>query len=183
MERGPTALGRQDILAFVHQVDNELAAMEPPGTPHLLVITGGAVMAILGMRDTTHDIDSVTRLDPSIKTAAQRVAEKIGQDKTVLNDAGAAWRPATLDINACPTVIQGSRLTVRQVPIDALFIMKLDASRIGTMDSYDLAQLAPRVSYASAEDIQRAYEAAYPLTPDPDIGTWAWGKYLALNPD
>lgn len=179
IDTGPGPLDRDAILAFLAEVDAELVASEPAGARHTLVIAGGAVMAILGLRGATHDIDSVIRLDEPIRAAAQRVAARAGQPKTVLNDAGSAWRPATLNIGECPIVLAGGKLTVRQVPIDLMFVMKLDASRVGTMDAYDLAQLAPLVSFVSAQEVQAAHEAAYPNTPDPRIGEWAWNRYVA----
>ena len=40
----------------------------------LLIVVGGSFMALHGLRDSTHDVDTVNRISASIRAAAEEVA-------------------------------------------------------------------------------------------------------------
>ncbi len=52
------------ILSYLHEVATEL---DPTGVQHVIVVVGGALLAVRGLRDSTMDIDSVRRIEPELQ--------------------------------------------------------------------------------------------------------------------
>lgn len=63
------------IRQYLHEVASELS---PEGPRRTLIVVGGALMALLGLRDATRDVDTIERLDQITREAVERVAERHG---------------------------------------------------------------------------------------------------------
>lgn len=58
----------------IRQYLDEVASELPPDGPRrTLIVVGGALMALLGLRDATRDVDTIERLDQITKDAGGRV--------------------------------------------------------------------------------------------------------------
>ena len=114
----------------------------------------------MGLRDTTTDVDVVSRLPRAVKEAAREVAREQGLRETWLNSSALAWRPRGLDDRDCEPLITRSSLRVVGVPADALLLMKLN--RGSDADQADMRRLWPLCTFTNAEEVVAAYRAAYP---------------------
>lgn len=63
----PELLGPEDILASLRELAEELG---PGRHQHVVVMVGGAVMALHGMRLATADVDSARQLDDELTPAS-----------------------------------------------------------------------------------------------------------------
>lgn len=98
----------------------ELAAELPArGPQHTLVIVGGSLLALQGLRETTADVDSVRRLDEELQAAVRSVGERRGLDPRWLNDRSAMFAPVTLREEDCQLLMELPRLRVLGVPARA----------------------------------------------------------------
>lgn len=75
----------------------EVAEALPDGEQHSITVVGGAVLALHELRSTTAGVDTVQRLPEAVRAAAAVVAETHDLGPQWLNDAAAAFRPATMD--------------------------------------------------------------------------------------
>lgn len=147
----------------VRRALRELAVELGPGrAQHVLVMAGGAVLALHGLREATHDIDALTALDDELRAAADRVAVRLGLvPGRWLNSSATPWRPQTLHEQDCEVVLQHPRLLVLGAPLREVFLMKLVSMR--TRDAGDLPALWPRAGFSSPEEaVSVLYEQAYP---------------------
>lgn len=139
-----------------------------------LTVAGGAYLATLGLRAATRDIDSITPLPDEVRQAAAQVARQHGLAPDWLNDRAAPFRPAAMspqlpgdELVLCAR----GRLRVFGAGPDAVLLMKLSAAR--SVDIQDILVLWPLTSYRTADDVVRAYEAAYPHEEsDEHMLTW-----------
>ena len=69
-------LDADEIRALLMELGDELGE----GKQHEVVVAGGALLALAGLRATTVDVDAVTRLPPAVVDAARRVADRRGLD-------------------------------------------------------------------------------------------------------
>ena len=145
------------IVRYLHEVADEL----PVDAEHTVIVVGGALLALHGLRESTRDVDSVQRLDNELVAAVARVAARHELAPKWLNDAAAAFVPATFDRDDCTVLLDGPTLRVMGAPWDAVFLMKLYASR--AVDTDDLEAIWPLCSFQSPEAAVDAFYAAYPL--------------------
>ncbi len=151
-------LGRDQILDLLAEVAAELRV---EGPRHEIVVVGGSLLALHGLRKTTHDVDSVRRLDPELRDAVATVAARNDLAPRWLNDSSAAWVPETLDVEQCAVLFEHPRLLVRGAPFADVFLMKLNASR--ARDVEDLVVLWPLAQFATPAEAVEAFYRAYPL--------------------
>jgi hypothetical protein len=151
-------LGAAAIERYLGELAAELTDRRPT---HTVIVVGGALLAWHGLRDATRDVDSATRLDPALMEAVARVAERHGLAPKWLNDAAAAFVPATFDHGECEILLDSRTLRVLGAPFDQVFLMKLYASRAADTD--DLEALWPHCSFGSPEDAAEAFYDGYPL--------------------
>lgn len=143
----------------------EVADALPADGPQLtIVVAGGSLLALHGLRQTTADVDSIRRLDGELRKAVTTVAVRHGLDPAWLNDRSAAFAPATLREKDCPVLLQRGRLNVLGVPLSQVFLMKLYAARARDYD--DLIVLWPRAGFRSPEQAASALADAFPHAPD-----------------
>lgn len=152
------SLERDDIERYVSEVADELAGS---GVQRVVIIVGGALLAMHGLRAATRDVDSVKRLDEELTAAIARVASRHGLAPRWLNDSALPFLPATFDEDACETILERQSLLVLGAPLDQVFLMKLNASRAADTD--DLRALWPFCSFGSPKVAAEAFYAAYPL--------------------
>jgi len=152
-----------DIRAYLHEV---AAALGPDGRAHTLILVGGALLALVGLRASTVDVDTIAKVDAELARAVRSVAATHGLAPKWLNDSAAGFVPATFDERDCAKVFDDGRLEVLGAPLAQVFVMKLHAHR--PQDVEDMARLWPRTGFESAEEGARAYALAYPHEdPDP----------------
>jgi len=149
-------LDADDITSLLHEVADELA--DTPG--RRIVVVGGALLALHGLRDATRDVDSTTLVDADLRDAVARVAARHGLAPRWLNDHANPYLPATFDEADCEVLIDQPGLTVLGAPLDQVFLMKLFASRAADVD--DLEVLWERCSYETPEAAADAFQLAYP---------------------
>ncbi len=127
-ELGPTpvVLGRTEILTHIGEVAEELTARNLVCS---LIVVGGSYMALHGLRESTADVDSLTRLTEELKTIVRQVGDRHGLRATWLNDSAAMFAPVGLNLDDCELLYEHSSLTVFGPPPDQVFLMKLLASR------------------------------------------------------
>lgn len=151
-------LGADAIEQYVGEVAAELPADGPQRT---VIVVGGALLALHGLREATRNVDSATRLDEELHAAAARVAERHGLAPKWLNDSAAAFVRATFERNDCEVLLDRPALRVLGAPFDQVFLMKLYASR--AVDTDDMEAIWPHCSFESPEAAAEAFHAAYPL--------------------
>ncbi len=86
-----------DITALLAEVADELAD-EPR---RRIVVVGGALLALHGLREATRDVDSTTAVDDDLRAAVARVAARHGLAPAWLNDRARPFRPVTFDEAEC----------------------------------------------------------------------------------
>ena len=151
-------MGSEEITVLLHEVAAELP---DGGGQRTLIIAGGALLAMRGLRDATRDVDSVVRLDDAVRAAATCVAKRHDLALTWLNDSAAAFLPATFDPGECDVLLDHPSLLVLGVPSDQLFLMKLNASR--SVDTADMEAIWPSCTFGSPEAAAEAFYLAYPF--------------------
>lgn len=140
---------------------DELAERLPQSmSPQVVVITGGALLALRGLRSATTDIDSISRLSLEVREAVMKVARLRDLDPSWLNNKAQSFTPATFDLATCEIQFATNQLVVLGVSMRDLFLMKLHAAR--DRDLEDLEQLWAYAAFGSAEETVRAYYLAYP---------------------
>jgi hypothetical protein len=149
-------LGAGDITALLGEVADELA--DDPG--RRIVVVGGALLALQGLREATRDVDSATAVDADLREAVARVAERHGLAPQWLNDRAKPYVPATFDESECEVLLDRSGLTVLGAPLDQVFLMKLFASRAADVD--DIEVLWEHCSFETPEAAADAFHEAYP---------------------
>lgn len=147
-----------DIQRLVGEVADELEGAEVQRT---VIIVGGALLALHGLRTATRDVDSASRLDDELVGAVARVAANHGMAPKWLNDSAAPFLPATFSEDECALILERRSLRVLGAPLDQVFLMKLYASR--AIDTDDLAVIWPGCSFESAEAAAEAFYEAYPV--------------------
>jgi hypothetical protein len=149
-------LRREDITSLLHEVSEELSG----GPARRIVVVGGALLALHGLREATRDVDSTTAVDAELREAVARVAARHGLAPAWLNDRARPYLPATFDEHECDVLIEGPGLTVLGAPFDQVFLMKLFASRAA--DAEDVEVLWEHCSFETPEAAAEAFHLAYP---------------------
>jgi hypothetical protein len=139
---------------------SEVADLLPDDSAQCIVVVGGSLLALLGFREGTDDVDSVKRLTVSLQEAVAEVARRHDLAPKWLNDAAVGFYPQTLNEDECTVELDHPRLRVLGVPLRDIFVMKLFASR--AVDLEDLSAIWPECGFASPEEAVERYFAAYP---------------------
>lgn len=132
---------------------------------HVLVIVGGSFMALSDLRNSTQDVDTLTRLTATLRKAVSDVAIEYGYEPDWLNDHAAAYLPQGLREQDCTLLAEYPSLRVLGPPPNFVFIMKLYAAR-GEVDHSDMVRLWPICNFTSVADAIDLYWSAYPHAPD-----------------
>ncbi len=138
----------------------EVADLLPDDAPQCIVVVGGSLLALLGFREATNDVDSIKRLGASLKEAIAHVADRHGLAPRWLNDSAADFTPQTFDETACTVELDHPRLRVLGAPLQQVFVMKLFAAR--AVDLTDLTAIWSECGFESPEQAADLYFAAYP---------------------
>jgi len=141
---------------------SELLGTEGPH--HVLIVVGGALLALHELRDTTYDIDSISELDQEFRDAVAVVAERHGLATDWLNDRARGFTPATFRIEDCQPLHESPRLLVLGAPFDQVFLMKL--YRNDAQDFEDMIRIWPLCGFASAQQVVDLFFDAYPHAPN-----------------
>lgn len=149
-------LGAEEITSLLHEVAGEMA----DGTGQTIVMVGGALLALRGLREATRDVDTATAVDADLRDAVARVASRHDLAPQWLNDHARPFLPVTFDETACEVLIDRPGLTVLGAPLDQVFLMKLFASRATDVD--DLEVLWEHCSYETPEAAAEAFHLGYP---------------------
>jgi len=159
-------LDRETIVGLLNDVAIRLEEADHP--PVAIIVVGGAFMALRGLRASTADIDTITRLDDEFRSTIEVVAVERGLRPDWLNDRAAGFAPVGLTIEDCESLLVRQRLIALGPPTDFIFLMKLQAAR--AVDYDDMVALWPECSFPSAQAAVEAFAAAYPHEePDPYI--------------
>ena len=153
------------IRRLIVEVADEVA--DTNAERRVVIVVGGSLLALRGMRDATRDVDSIRPLDDELRRATHVIAERHGLAANWLNDHAAPWAPATMNIDDCEVVVERPGLRVLAAPLRDVFLMKLNRS--SPQDLNDLRSLWPYVhdEFASAEEVIDAFHAAFPFE-EPD---------------
>jgi len=154
-------LDAQVIADYLREVADELT----DDSQRTVIVAGGALLALHGLRDATRDVDSVRKLDEELEGAVATVADRHDLAPRWLNDSAAAFVPATFKVEECEEILARPSLLVLGAPLDQVFLMKLFASR--AVDTDDLEVLWPHCTFGSPEAAVEAFYEAYPLE-EPD---------------
>ena len=127
-------------------------ALPPTGPRHTIVVVGGSLLALRGLRQSTLDVDTVARIEAELADAVAVVARLHDLAPTWLNDASAPFRPQTFVQTDCEVLLDRPRLLVLGAPLRQVFMMKLFAARVRTRDYDDLVALWPECGFDSAEE-------------------------------
>ena len=150
-------LDRRGILNVLQALDEELGAAGVRGE---VFIVGGAAMAVAyDARRATVDIDAVFAPSAEVRSAARRVADRLGFDPDWLNDAAKAFLPGD-DPNRVG-VYEGEHLSVAAASPRFLLTMKLLAARV-ERDSDDIKALYQLCGFRTAEEGIKLVGKAYP---------------------
>lgn len=151
-------LDRPTIIGLLDEVARRLEGADHP--PVELVVVGGAFMALQGLRASTADIDTISRLDGELRSVVKAVAVQRGLRPDWLNDRAAGFAPVGLTTSACGTLLERPRLVALGPPADFMFLMKLQAAR--AVDYNDMTTLWPKCSFPSPQAAAEAFAVAYP---------------------
>ncbi len=153
-------LSGDEIRGYLAEVAEELGADGPTRT---VILVGGALLALRGFRDATHDVDTTRVLDAEIAEAVAAVAERHDLAPAWLNANAAPFLPATFDESECEMLFEASRLRVLGAPLDQIFVMKLYAGR--AQDREDMISIWSHTGFTRAEAAAAVFWAAYPHSP------------------
>lgn len=166
MPRG--VLDREEIVDSLAEVAALLAAWIPDREPTVLVVVGGSYMALRGLRHATADVDTVTKLQVTVRDAVNVVARRRHLRPNWLNDYAEPFTPVGLRLDMCDVLLDLPSLRVLGPPPDCIFLMKLYAGRAPDFD--DMVTLWPLCTFASASEAAERFVAAYPQAPpDPEL--------------
>ncbi|MEK0415685.1 MAG: hypothetical protein RL352_1082 [Actinomycetota bacterium] len=168
--RSPGLFAGDEIRELLIEVAENLR----PGRPRpAVIIVGGSLLALHGLRSGTQDVDSSITIDNEVRAAATLVAERHNLSTNWLNDHAVPWHPQTLRKEDCSVLIDHPRLLVLGAPLPAIFLMKLNRSQ--PQDVVDMITLWPLVasSFPTALAVTDAFYGAFPAE--------AVDEYLGLH--
>lgn len=156
-------LGKAQILAYLGEVGDELGRRRLSAR---LVVVGGSYLALHDLRESTMDVDSLTRLEDEVAAVIRVVADRHDLRPDWLNDSAAPFAPSGLRVEDCQILYQHKDLTVLGPLPSQVFLMKLLAGRAPDHD--DMVALWELCDFRSAQAAVDAYHLAYPFEePDP----------------
>lgn len=149
----------------LEEIFDELATeLRRAGVAAEVVMVGGAWLLWHAQRVATRDVDSARRLDAQLAEVIDAVGQRHDLRRGWLNDAAAAFWPASSSFADCQIVYEQDSLVVRTPSPDVIFVMKL--YRADPQDREDMVLLWPMCSFESPDDAVDAFEAAYPHAPE-----------------
>jgi hypothetical protein len=151
-------LSADQIRSLLEEVANSLPRSDKPPT---IIVVGGSLLAWHGLRAATKDIDSVRRLEESLKAAVSEVAKRYDLAPNWINDRAAAFMPANFEESTCVILVEHASLRVLGASFDDVFLMKLYASRATDYD--DLAAIWRHCTFETPAEAVRRFYLAYPL--------------------
>jgi len=166
-------LGGDEIRSYLLEVADELA--EAAAT-HTVILVGGALLALRGLRDATADVDSITSFNDELQDAIQAVAARHGLAPKWLNASAAPFAPVGLNEADCSVVLKHPRLRVLGAPMKYVFVMKLYAARAPDYD--DMVRIWSSAGFGSAEEATALFFDAYPHAPEDEFLT-NWVQQIA----
>ncbi|MFG1911555.1 DUF6036 family nucleotidyltransferase [Kribbella sp. NPDC048928] len=155
---GPAVLGKAEIVAHLGELADELARRD---LVCRLVVVGGSYLALHDLRESTADIDSLTKLTTEVQVVVRQIADRHGLRSDWINDSAVPFTPTGLELDECEVLYGHSNLTVLGPSPDQVFLMKLLAGR--APDHEDMIVLWPRCRFGSAQAAVGAYHSAYPF--------------------
>jgi hypothetical protein len=120
------------------------AALPSSSTQHIVIVAGGSLLAWMGLRDATEDVDSIQRLDAELRDAVASIATRHGLDTDWLNDRAAPFMPATFDVGRCTVLLEQPRLLALGASLRDVFLMKL--YRTQPNDVADMRTIWPHIA-------------------------------------
>lgn len=157
---------------LIHDALMEVAnSLKPDGPQQTLLLVGGAVLALEGLRDMTEDIDSISLFRADMSSTIAEVANKLNLHSKWLNNAARAFAPEAIDHSSCVVVLEHPQLRVLAISKRQLFLMKIDEAR--ERDIQDLMLLWSHTGFQHVDEVLREYELAYPHAQrDEFLGAW-----------
>jgi len=152
-----TLFDRDGLLAALSALDEELGVAGVRGE---VFVVGGAAMALAyDARRATVDVDAVFAPSVEVRSAAARVADRLGFEPDWLNDAAKAFLPG--DDPERIEVYEGAHLSVAAASPRFLLTMKLLAARV-ERDQDDIRMLYDLCGFTTAEEGIELVTSAYP---------------------
>ncbi len=152
---------------LILQLLREVSAELEPTTPMItLVLVGGALLALHGLRSATRDVDTVSAMNTELTHAVATVARHHDLSPTWLNASSRPFAPAGLTESRCDLLLDTAWLRVLGAPLPSVFLMKIHASRMTDRD--DLRTLWAQRPFPS---LDAAYRCAYPNDLDEHLDT------------
>ena len=155
---------RAELETLFDELNRELIAL---GTAAHVVMVGGAWMLWHSRRLSTRDIDSARKLPSGVAESVKAIAERHDLSEQWLNDSAAAFWPTTAPYDDCEIVYQQPALEVRVPDPEVIFVMKL--YRADPQDREDLVSLWPLCDFTDPEAAARAFQDAYPHSPEDEF--------------
>ncbi|NQV96581.1 MAG: hypothetical protein HQ486_02185 [Acidimicrobiaceae bacterium] len=115
----------------------------------------------MGLRESTSDVDVISKIDAVFEIAIGRVSAAENLSLKWLNDSTGAFVPQDFDNSRCSLLANLSNLRILLIQPDDLFVMKLFASR-GARDFVDLVALWLMCSFENTAKAVKRYWTAYP---------------------
>jgi hypothetical protein len=159
-------LDRELMITALTALSIELSRREHPSID--LIVIGGSYLTLLDLRYGTNDIDTIRRIDNSVKESIIAVALKLAIQENWLNDNASLFMPANFDSSKCTTNLQLSKIRILIPHADVVFIMKLYASR-REKDHDDMVKLWPMCSFKTAAAVIDYFWEAYPSAMDDEF--------------
>jgi hypothetical protein len=153
----PEELDGDAIASYLKEVAE---AIPRTSDQYEIVVVGGSLLALLGYRESTRDIDSVTRLEQVLRDAVTEVARRHGLSPAWLNDSAAQFLPQTFNKDDCSLILDHPRLRVLGAPLQQVFLMKVLAAR--SRDITDLEISWTDCGFESPEQAAASFHEAYP---------------------
>jgi hypothetical protein len=157
MADDPQLLTGASILRLLRHVADRLPVQGPRPS---IILAGGSLLAVAGLRQTTRDADSVRRMTDALYASARDVAALYDLEPTWLNDRAAPFAPVTLREQDCTLLLDHPRLLVLGAPLRQVFLMKMYARR--PIDLLDLQEMWPLCQFTSVPEAVGEFYAGYP---------------------
>jgi hypothetical protein len=141
-------LGGDEIHSYLLELADELGEA---GATYTVILVGGALLALHGLRDATADVDSITSLNDELQEAIRAVAARHGLAPGWLNASASPFAPVGLSEADCDVVLKHQRLSVLGAPMKYVFVMKLHAAR--AQDHDDMVKIWSSTGFASADSV------------------------------
>ena len=155
-----TPLGGEAMREYLGEVADRLG---DDGPKHVLIVVGGALLAMHALRDTTRDVDSISPLDEELREVIADVGERHDLRVDWLNDRARGFTPATFRIDECALLFERRRLTLLGAPLKQVFVMKL--YRNDPQDFEDMVRIWTLCRFTSPQAAVDAFYEAYPHAP------------------